>query len=107
MAHINNAAPVLLECQMYATFYNTLMEDDIVKSEYSIPMTIHFAICNFSCPEIVFASLLRQPPDGIIMAFIILVFIGSIFSVMAIQTCFNISIYSLRKFLVAEIKVAL
>jgi hypothetical protein len=95
MAHINNAAPVLLGYQMYATFYNALMEDDIVKSKYSMPITLYFAICNFSCPEIVFLSLPRQPPDGIMTAFIIFVFIGSIFSVMAIQTCFNISAYSL------------
>jgi hypothetical protein len=74
---------------------------------YSMPITLHFAICNFSCPENVFSSLPRQPPDRIITAFITFVFIGSIFSLMAIQTCFNISIYSLQKFLVAEIKTAL
>jgi hypothetical protein len=107
MAHINNAAPVLSGYQMYATFYNTSIEDDVVKSKYSMPITLHFAICNFSCPEIVFSSLPRCLPDGIIMAFIILVFIGSIFSVMAIRTCFNITVYSLWKFLVAEIKAAL
>jgi hypothetical protein len=107
MAHINNAAPVLSGYQMYATFYNTLMEDDVVKSKYSMPITLHFAICNFSCPEIVFSSLPRRPPDGIIMAFIILVFIGSIFSVMAKGTCFNITVHSLQIFLVAEIKATL
>ncbi len=83
------------------------MEDEVVKSKYSMPITLHFAICNFSYPEIVFSSLPRCPPDGIIMAFIILVFIGSIFIVMAIRTCFNITISSLWKFLVAEIKAAL
>jgi hypothetical protein len=83
------------------------MEDDVVKSKYSMSITLHFAICDFSCPEIVFSSLPRQPPDGIIAAFIILVFIGSIFSVMAIKTCFNITVYSLWKFLVAEVKAAL
>ncbi len=106
MAHINNAAPVLSGYQMYATYYKTSMGDDVVKSEYSMPITLHFAICDFSCPEIVFSSLPRWPPDGIIMAFIIMVFIESIFSVMAIQTCFNISVYSLRKLLLAEIKAA-
>ncbi len=107
MAHINNTAPVLLGYQMCMTFYNTLMEDDSVKSEYSMPITLHFAICGFSCPEIVFSSLPRWPPDGINTAFIILVFIRSTSSVMAIRTCFNISIYSLWNFLVAEIKAAL
>jgi hypothetical protein len=107
MAHINNAAPVLLGYQMYATFYNTSIEDDVVKSKYSMPITLHFATCDFSCPEIVFSSLPRRPPDGTITAFIILVFIGSIFSVMAIRTCLDITVYSLWKFLVAEIKVAL
>jgi hypothetical protein len=104
MAHINKVAPILSEYQMYATFHNTSMEDNILKSECSMPMTLYFAICKYSCPEIVFSLLLRRPPDGIIMAFVILVFIGSIFGIIAIQTCFNISIYTVWKSLVAEIK---
>jgi hypothetical protein len=38
------------------------------------------------------------------MVFIISAVIGSIFSIMTIQTCINISIYSVWVFLVAEIK---
>ena len=85
MPHINNTAPILLGDQTHATFHEKSIEDDIVKSEYSMPMTVHFALCNYSCPEIVFTLLPKQPPNGIIMAFIILVFIGSIFSAMAMQ----------------------
>ncbi len=48
MAHTNNANPVLSGYQMYATFYNTSMEDEVVKSGYSMPNTLQFAICNFS-----------------------------------------------------------
>ncbi len=58
-------------------------------------MTLYFAICEYSCPEIVFSLLPKWPPDGLITAFIISMLIG-----------FNISIYLVWKFLVDEIKVA-
>jgi hypothetical protein len=107
MAHINKAAPILLGYQTYAIFHKTSIEDNILKSEYSMPMTLYFAICKYLCPEIVFSLLPRWPSDGIIMAFVITVFIGSIFGNVAIQTCFNISIYSVWKSLVAEIKATI
>jgi hypothetical protein len=80
------------------------MEQKVTESKHSMPMTLYFAICKYSCPEIVFSLLLKQPPDGIITVFIISALIGSIFSIMMIQTCINISIYSVQEFLVAEIK---
>jgi hypothetical protein len=106
LAHINNAAPVLSGYQTYATFHETSMEDNVIKSTHSMPMTLYFAICKYSCPEIVFSLLPKRPPDGLITAFIILMLIGSIFTIMTIRTCFNISIYLVRKFLVGEIKAA-
>jgi hypothetical protein len=107
MAHINKAAPVLSGYQTYATFHKTSMGDDVFKLEYNMPMTLYLAICKYSCPENVFSLLPRWLPDGIIMAFVILVFIGSIFDIIAKHTCFNISIYSVWKSLVAEIKATI
>jgi hypothetical protein len=106
MAHISPTTPIILGYQTYVTFHNTFMEDIVLDSNSSMPMTLYFAICEYLCPDIVFSSLPRQPPDGIFMAFIILVFIGFIFSAMTIRTCFKLSSYSLRNYLVAEIKAA-
>ncbi len=104
MAHISPTAPIILGYQTYVTFHDTSMEDIILDSDSSMPMTLYFAICKYLCPEIVFSSLPRQPPDGIFTAFIISVFIGFIFGAMTIRTCFKLSFYSLWNYLVAEIK---
>jgi hypothetical protein len=104
MAHINNAAPILSGYQKYATFHESSMEQKVTKLKHSMPMTHYFAICEYSCPEIVFSLLPKWPPDGIITVFIISALIGSIFSIMTIQTCINISINFFQEFIVAEIK---
>jgi hypothetical protein len=57
MAHINKVAPNLLGYQTYGTFYKTSMEDEVLKLEYSMLMTLYFAICKYLCPEIVFPLL--------------------------------------------------
>jgi hypothetical protein len=82
------------------------MEQNVTESKHSMPMTLYFAICEYSCPETVFSLLPKQPPDGIITVFIISTLIGSIFSIMTIQTCINISIHSVWELLVAEINAA-
>jgi hypothetical protein len=46
-------APVLSGYQTYATFHNTSIEDAVLTSDFSIPMTLYFAICKYSCLEIV------------------------------------------------------
>ncbi len=57
MAHISPIAPTLHGYQTYATFHDTSMEHEVIDSDTSMPMTLHFAICKFSCPEIVFLKL--------------------------------------------------
>jgi hypothetical protein len=104
LAYIDPSAPVLSGYQTYGTFHNTSMENAVLASNFSMPMTLYFAICKYSCPEIVFGSLPRQPPKGMFTSFIISSFIGFIFAAMTICTCFRISCYSLRNFLMAEIK---
>jgi hypothetical protein len=107
MAHICHTAPILSGYQTYATFHDTSMENAVIDSRSSMPMTLYFAICNFSCPEIVFASLPRRPPDGILTTFIVSTFIGFIFGIMTLRACIKISAYSLRKSIMATIQATI
>jgi hypothetical protein len=56
MAHVSPTAPTLHGYQTYATFQDTSMEHGVIDSETCMPMTLHFAMCEFSCPEIVFLN---------------------------------------------------
>ena len=107
MAYIDPRAPIISGYQTYATFHDTSSENAVLESEFSMPMTLYFAICEYSCPEIIFSSLPRRPPDGIFTSFIISSFIGFIFAAMTIRTCFKLSRHSLQIFLVAEIQAAI
>ncbi len=58
LSNINASALKLHGYETYATFhYDTSMEQEVSASDQSMPMTIHFAILEFSCPDIVFLSL--------------------------------------------------
>jgi hypothetical protein len=70
------------------------------EGEHSMPMTIHFAICQFSCPDIVFLKLPRKPPNGLITSALVNVIITGIFGVITFQTCIRIT----KLLLVSEIK---
>ena len=59
-----------------------------------MPMTLYFAICNFSCPDIVFLALPRMPPKGVITAFIVRAIITIFFGRIVLQT--SIRLASLR-----------
>ncbi len=59
-----------------------------------MPMTLYFAICNFSCPDIVFSALPRMPPKGVITAFIVRAIIIMFFGRIVLQT--SIRLASLR-----------
>jgi hypothetical protein len=87
MANMNPIAQKLHCYQTYITFHNTPMEQQVMDSEKSIPMTLYFAICKFSCPEIVFSKLPWRPPDGFITSTFAMALIFSIFSVITICTC--------------------
>jgi hypothetical protein len=47
LSHINNAAPVLLGYQRYATFHETSTENNVIELMHSMPMTFYFAICEY------------------------------------------------------------
>jgi hypothetical protein len=107
LAFIDSTAPVLSGYQTYTTFPDMSMDDAISKSDFSMPMTLYFAICRYSCPKFVFLFLPRRPPDGILTSFIISGFIGFIFATMTVRTCFKLSSSSLRNILMAKVQAAI
>ncbi len=91
LSNIDARAPKLHGYQTYATFHDTSMEQDVTVLAQSMPMTLHFAIIEFSCPEIVFLSLPRCPPDGFITLFVVLILITTIFTIIMTRTCSSLS----------------
>jgi hypothetical protein len=57
MSNIDAAALKLYGYQTYATFHDTLTEQDISASTQSMPVTLYFPILTLSCPDIIFLSL--------------------------------------------------
>jgi hypothetical protein len=83
--------------ETYATFHDTSRHHDVTASAHSIPMTLHIAILEFSCPEIVFLSLLQCPSDGLITSFVVLIMVSMIFTIMTTCTCFKISYQGMKQ----------
>ncbi len=56
ITHLSSAAPRLHGYETYATFNKETMGKQVNESEHSMSMTLYFAICHFSCPDIVFSD---------------------------------------------------
>jgi hypothetical protein len=67
------------------------MEQNVTAFSQSMPMMLHFAILEFSCPEIVFLSLPKRPPDGFITSFMVSLLITMIFTIITTRTCLSLS----------------
>jgi hypothetical protein len=80
--------------------HNKSMGKWVTEGEHSMPMTIYFAICHFSCPDITFLELPRIPPNSFITCVLVNAIIAGIFGIMTCQTCILI----MKQGLVAEIK---
>jgi hypothetical protein len=52
-----------------------------------MPMTLFFAVCHFSSPDIVFLELPRMPPKGYITSILVNLMITEIFGIVTLQTC--------------------
>ncbi len=65
--------------------------------EHSMPMMIYFAICNFSCPDIVFSELPRMPPEGFITAFIVRIIITMFFGIIVLWTSIQLTSLCIRQ----------
>ncbi len=87
IANLSPITPKLHGYQTYIMLHNTSMEHQVIDSERSMPMTIFVAICEFSCPEIIFSKLPWRPPEGFITSTFAMPLIFSIFSVIMICTC--------------------
>jgi hypothetical protein len=72
----------------------------VTEGEHSMPMTIYFAICHFSCPDIIFLELPRVLPNSFITCVLVNAIIAGIFGVITCQTCIHI----MKQGIVSEIK---
>ncbi len=97
LSNIDARARKLYGYQTYATFHDTSMEQDITVSAQSMPVMLHFAIIEFSCPEIVFLSLPRHPPDGFITSFVVSILITTIFTIITTRTCLSLSHQQIKR----------
>jgi hypothetical protein len=57
------------------------------KSKHSMLMTLYFAVCHFSSPDIVFLELPRMPPKGCITSILVKLMIAGKFGIVTPQTC--------------------
>jgi hypothetical protein len=97
LSYINACAPKLHGYERYATFHDTSRHHDVTALAHSMPMTLHFAILESSCPEIVFLPLPQHPPDGLITSFVVLIMISMIFTIIMTITCFKISYQGMKQ----------
>jgi hypothetical protein len=102
MAHISPTALKLHGYQTYATFHDMSMEHEVIDFDTSMPMTLHFAICEFSCPETLFLKLPQQPPNGFITSYLAMTLISTIFTVITIHSCNCICIHWLKQIKVTK-----
>ncbi len=87
LSNIDACAPKVHGYQTYTTFHDSSVEQDVTASAQSMPMTLYFAIFEFSSPDTVFLSLPRCPPDGFITSFVVLILISTIFTIITTPTC--------------------
>jgi hypothetical protein len=76
------------------------MGKQVTDDEHSMPMTIYFAICHFSCPDIVFRKLPQMPPKGVITHALLSILITWIFGFITLRAIFSLT----KQKLVAEIR---
>jgi len=96
-SHINSTAPKLYGYQSYFTLNNNPMGKIGTKGEHSMPMMLYFAICNFSCPDIVFSALPKMPPKGVITAFIVRAIITMFFGQIVLRTSIRLASLHVRQ----------
>jgi hypothetical protein len=77
-------APQLHGYQTFFTLHSDSMGKQVTDGEHSMTMTIYFAICHFSCPDIVFHELPRMPPKGVITHALLSILITWIFGVITL-----------------------
>ena len=97
ISYINSAAPQLCGYQSYFTLNDDPMGKRGTEEGHSMPMMLYFAICNFSCPDIVFSALPRMPPKGVITAFIVRAIITIFFGRIVFRTSIRLTTLRIRQ----------
>ncbi len=100
ISHIKLDAPQLHGYQAFYTSNNDSSGKNVNKSKHSMPMTLYFAICQFSAPDTVFLTLPRMPPKGIITSILVKFIITGIFGIITARSCYCMW----RRLCVAEIQ---
>jgi hypothetical protein len=90
-SHMNYTAPKLYGYQSYFTLNNNPIGKIGTEEEHGMPMTLYFAICNFSCPDIAFSALPKMPPKGVITAFIVRAIITLFFGRIVLRTSIRLA----------------
>ncbi len=97
--YIDSTAPCLHGYETYFTMHNKSMGKQVNEREHGMPMTVYFAICHFSCPDIIFLELPRIPPNSFITCVLVNAIIAARIFGVTCQTCICI----MKQGLVAEI----
>jgi hypothetical protein len=92
--HFDLTAPQLHGYETYFTMHSESIGKRVTESENSMPMTLYFAICQFSCLDFVFSELPRMPTKGFITYVLVNTLITGIFGIITFLTC--ILLYSLK-----------
>ncbi len=86
MTNLNIVTPHLHGYETYATLNDSRFNNShLDESPHMMQMTIYFAICHFSCPDLVFKALPRQPPDDFIMNGLAMSTISIIFGLLTLR----------------------
>ncbi len=91
ISYINSASPHLSGYQSYFTLNDNPMGKRGTEGGHCMPMTLYSAICNFSCPVIVFSELPRIPPKGVIAAFVVRAIITIFYGRIVFQTSIRLA----------------
>ena len=100
MTNLSIVTPRIHGYETYATSNDSRFnKSHLDESPHTMQMTLYFAICNFSCPDLVFKALPRKPPDGFIMDGLAMSTISVIFGLLTLHAWFRILQFSARRFI--------
>ncbi len=100
MTNIDRNAPHLYGYQTYTTSNDaSFIGNCLDQSPHMMQMRLYFAICNFSCPDLVFKPLLGWPPDGFITKGFAISIVSMIFGIITFRAWIWLILLSLKQFL--------
>jgi hypothetical protein len=100
MTCLNVVIPCLHGYETYATSNDSRFnKSHLDESPHMMQMILYFAICHFSCPDLVFKTLSRQPPDGFIMDEFAMSIISVIVGLLTLRTWVQLLQLSQRGFI--------